>query len=152
MQHERVHVWPKLCDQEGHLVRPLWRVDDHMYGTVTVPSALSGGKLPTNLTTDKMPIKDAFRGAIQLANEIKAPVVVIDPDSLWQAEWGDLYRPERAPEWERHNSAKCDRHHGGQHRQGYCHHVPLAPGASCLSVCSGFNLVLACCRMGGSRA
>jgi len=40
-----------------------------------------------------MPIKDAFRGAIQLANEIKAPVVVMDPDSLWQAEWGDLYRP-----------------------------------------------------------
>jgi hypothetical protein len=64
-----------------------------MYGTVTVPSALSSGKLPTNLTTDKMPIKDAFRGAIQLANEIKAPVVVIDPDSIWQAEWGDLYRP-----------------------------------------------------------
>ena len=21
MQHERVHVWPKLCDQEAHLVR-----------------------------------------------------------------------------------------------------------------------------------
>jgi len=49
--------------------------------------------MPTDLTTDKMPIKDAFRGAIQLANDIKAPVVVVDPDQLWQAEWGDLYRP-----------------------------------------------------------
>jgi len=79
--------------QDDAITLSLWRVDDHMYGTVTVPSGLSGGKLPTNLTTDKMPIKDAFRGAIQLANEIKAPVVVVDPDSLWQAEWGDLYRP-----------------------------------------------------------
>jgi hypothetical protein len=78
--------------QDDAITLSLWRVDDSMYGTVTVPAGLSDGKLPTNLTTDKMPIKDAFRGAIQLANEIKAPVVVMDPDSLWQAEWGDLYR------------------------------------------------------------
>jgi hypothetical protein len=40
-----------------------------------------------------MPLKDAFRGAIRTGNEMKVPVVVVDPDSLWQAEWGDLYRP-----------------------------------------------------------
>jgi hypothetical protein len=79
--------------QDDAITLSLWRGGDNMYGTVTVPSALSGGKLPSSLTTDKMPIKDAFRGAIQLANEIRAPVVVMDPDQLWQSEWGDLYRP-----------------------------------------------------------
>ena len=79
-------------EQDDAITLSLWKVEDNMYGTVTVPKSLSEGKLPTELTTDKMPIKDAFRGAIQLANDIKAPVVVLDPDSLWQAEWGDLYR------------------------------------------------------------
>ena len=79
--------------QDDAITLSLWKVEDNMYGTVTVPKSLSEGKLPSELTTDKMPIKDAFRGAIQLANDIKAPVVVLDPDSLWQAEWGDLYRP-----------------------------------------------------------
>lgn len=79
--------------QDDAITLSLWKVGDNMYGTVTVPKSLSEGKLPADLTTDKMPIKDAFRGAIQLANDIKAPVVVMDPDSLWQAEWGDLYRP-----------------------------------------------------------
>jgi len=70
--------------QDDAITLSLWKVGDSMYGTVTVPKAVSEGK---------MPIKDAFRGAIQLANDIKAPVVVVDPDQLWQAEWGDLYRP-----------------------------------------------------------
>jgi hypothetical protein len=79
--------------QDDAITLSLWKVGDNMYGTVTMPKSLSEGKLPSDLTTDKMPLKDAFRGAIQLANDIKAPVVVMDPDSLWQAEWGDLYRP-----------------------------------------------------------
>ena len=79
--------------QDDAITLSLWKVGDSMYGTVTVPKAVSEGKMPTDLTTDKMPIKDAFRGAIQLANDTKAPVVVVDPDQLWQAEWGDLYRP-----------------------------------------------------------
>jgi len=78
--------------QDDAITLSLWKVGDNMYGTVTVPKAVSAGRMPTDLTTDKMPIKDAFRGAIQLANDIKAPVVVMDPDQLWQAEWGDLYR------------------------------------------------------------
>ena len=79
--------------QDDAITLSLWRVRRPHVRYRDGSSALSSGKLPTNLTTDKMPIKDAFRGAIQLANEIKAPVVVIDPDSIWQAEWGDLYRP-----------------------------------------------------------
>lgn len=79
--------------QDDAITLSLWKVGDNMYGTVTVPKELSQGRLPAALTTDKMPIKDAFRGAIQLANDIKAPVVVMDPHQLWQTEWGDLYRP-----------------------------------------------------------
>jgi hypothetical protein len=45
------------------------------------------------MTSDALPSKDAFRSAVRLANEIKAPIVVIDPEGLWQSEWGDLYRP-----------------------------------------------------------
>lgn len=71
----------------------LGKAEDNVYGTVTVPSALSAGKVPADMTTARMAPKDAFRGAIRLANEMKAPVVVIDPDSLWETEWGDLYRP-----------------------------------------------------------
>ena len=79
--------------QEDAITLSLCKAEDNVYGTVTVPKALSAGKLPTDLTTSRMPIKDAFRGAIRLANEMKAPVVVMDPDSLWESEWGDLYRP-----------------------------------------------------------
>jgi len=70
----------------------LWKLGDMAYGRVTIPAALSDGKLPADMTSDKLPAKDAFRGAIHLGNKIQAPVVVIDPEALWQAEWGELYR------------------------------------------------------------
>jgi hypothetical protein len=78
--------------QDDAITLMLCKADDNMYGTVTIPAALSGGKLSADMTTDKMPLKDAFRGAIRIGNEMKAPVVVVDPAALWQAEWGDLYR------------------------------------------------------------
>jgi hypothetical protein len=68
--------------------------DDKTYGTVTCPAEVSRGRLQADMTSDQLPAVDAFRSAIRLANELKAPVVVIDPDSLWQAEWGALYRAE----------------------------------------------------------
>ena len=77
--------------QDDAVTLSLWKVGDHMYGTVTIPAGLGNG-LPSEITTDKMPLKDAFRGAIRMGNEMKAAVVVKDPDALWQAEWGDLYR------------------------------------------------------------
>ncbi len=48
--------------QDDAVTLSLWKVGDSMYGTVTIPAALSGGKLPADITTDKMPLKDAFRG------------------------------------------------------------------------------------------
>ena len=52
------------------------------YGIVTCPAAIAGGKLAVDKTSEKMPAKDAFRSAVRLANEIKAPIVVHDPCSL----------------------------------------------------------------------
>jgi len=66
---------------------------ENSYGTVSCPAAIAGGKLAADTTSERLPAKDAFRSAVRLANEIKAPIVVYDPSSLWQSEWGDLYRP-----------------------------------------------------------
>jgi hypothetical protein len=66
--------------------------DGEPCGTVTWPAGLAGRQEADALATDQMPAKDAFRAAIRLANEIKAAIVVVDPDALWQPEWGDLYR------------------------------------------------------------
>jgi hypothetical protein len=79
--------------QDDAITLTLSKHGDDAVGTVTCPAALSGGKLPSDMTSGKVPAKDAFRGAIQMGNQMKAPVVVMDPDGVWQAEWGDLYRP-----------------------------------------------------------
>lgn len=79
--------------QPDAITLSLFRQDDVDYGDISCPSAISGGRLPEDVTSDKKPVQEAFRSAIRLANEIKAPIVVRDPDGLWQAEWGDLYRP-----------------------------------------------------------
>jgi hypothetical protein len=67
--------------------------EDQAVGTVTCPAALTEGRFPADLTAGPGPAKDAFRHAVKLANEFKAAVVVVDPDALWEAEWGELYRP-----------------------------------------------------------
>lgn len=74
----------------------LRRDGDKMYGVVTCPASATGGRLPKDFTSDEMPLKDAIRSAIGLANEMKVPLVVSDPDGLWQPEWGVLYREDGA--------------------------------------------------------
>ena len=71
----------------------LWKADDQAVGSLTCPAALTGGRFPTDITAGPGPAKDAFRHAVKLGNEFRAAVVVIDPDAVWEAEWGDLYRP-----------------------------------------------------------
>lgn len=61
-------------------------------GRVNCPAELAGGQLVNDFSSDEMPAVDAFRAAIRLANEIKAPVVVLDPGGQWQEAWGTLYR------------------------------------------------------------
>ena len=72
----------------------LKRDGEKNYAIVTCPASAAGGRLPKDFTSDEMPLKDAIRSAVRLANEMKAPLVVMDPDGLWQAEWGTLYHED----------------------------------------------------------
>jgi hypothetical protein len=80
--------------QADAITLALSKADDKAYGTVTCPAEVSGGRLQADTTSDQLSAVEAFRSAIRLANELKAPIVVIDPDGLWQSEWGALYRAE----------------------------------------------------------
>jgi hypothetical protein len=80
--------------QPDAITLSLWKQDDGAHGTVTIPATLSAGRLANDVVSDKLPAVDAFRSAIRLANEMKAPIVVMDPDATWQAEWGALYRAD----------------------------------------------------------
>ncbi|MDX3807909.1 hypothetical protein ACXIUS_26085 [Bosea thiooxidans] len=62
------------------------------FGRVHCPADLAAGHLVNDFVSDEMGAKDAFRTAIRLANEIRAPIVVEDAAGVWQDEWGVLYR------------------------------------------------------------
>lgn len=79
--------------QPDAITLTLAKGEEEATGTVTCPAALTGGRFPADLTAGPGPAKDAFRHAIKLANEFRAAIVVIDPDGVWQTEWGELYRP-----------------------------------------------------------
>jgi biotin carboxyl carrier protein len=80
--------------QEDAITLGLAKVRSEIQGTVYCPAAITGGRLAEDQVSAAMPAVDAYRSAIKLANEIKAPVVVMDPEGLWQPEWGQLYRVE----------------------------------------------------------
>lgn len=80
------------------LTLALARDGDALSGRVFCPAAATGGKLPKDFRSAEMPLKEAFRAAIKFANDFKVAMVVVDPDGLWQAEWGILYRDDDAGE------------------------------------------------------
>ena len=61
-------------------------------GRVLIPSSAFEEEGRKDIDSGEMPIVDAFRSAIQLGNELKLPVVVIDHDRVWRESWGELYR------------------------------------------------------------
>ncbi|WP_294541180.1 hypothetical protein [uncultured Rhodoblastus sp.] len=61
-------------------------------GRVRVPHSAVEGRLPGGVDSGDVPARDAFRGAVKLANDLKLAIVVIDPDNVWQKEWGELFR------------------------------------------------------------
>lgn len=75
----------------------LGREGDKNFGIVTCPASATGGRLPKDFSSGELPLKEALRAAIRFANDFKLPLVVLDPDDLWQAEWGSLYREDDAP-------------------------------------------------------
>jgi hypothetical protein len=60
-------------------------------GAVIFPASASGGRLSEDRISGDLPAVDSFRSAIKLANEMKVPVVVLDPQGVWKKEWGELY-------------------------------------------------------------
>src|SRR3981081_3009001 len=66
---------------------------DGPVGLIHCPKTASPA-LPSDLTSEEMPIRDAVSGAVQLANSKKIAVVVIDRDNIWRGEWCDLGRFE----------------------------------------------------------
>lgn len=80
--------------QADAITLTLIRKDGATLGRIACPAELAGGHLVNDFVSDEMEPKEAFRSAVQLANEIQAPIVVEDADGLWQDEWGVLYREE----------------------------------------------------------
>jgi hypothetical protein len=80
--------------QEDAITLLLGKKEGGSVGAIHCPAACARGRLEEDKTSDEQPAKDAYRAAIKLANELKAPLVVADPDGIWDAEWGALYRAE----------------------------------------------------------
>jgi len=78
--------------QDDAITLALFRQGEEQFGSVSIPATVSGGRLAADSVSGNLAVKDAFRSAVRIANEMKVPVVVVDPDGLWQAEWGTLYR------------------------------------------------------------
>jgi hypothetical protein len=62
-------------------------------GSVVFPASASNGQLSEDRISPNLPLVESFRSAVKLANEMKVALVIMDPDGVWMAEWGDLYRP-----------------------------------------------------------
>jgi hypothetical protein len=67
---------------------------DGQVGIIHCPKTAAPDRLPSDLTSEEIPVRDALTGAIQMANMKKLPIVVIDRDNIWKTEWGDLWRYE----------------------------------------------------------
>lgn len=76
--------------QPDAILLTLKREGEAAVGAVSIPASATGGQ---DLVTGFGAARDAFRNAIRLANQSKVPVVVMDPDNVWDSEWGELYRP-----------------------------------------------------------
>lgn len=79
--------------QPDAILLTLKRDGDSAIGSVTFPASATGGRVPQDLVTGFAAAQDAFRNAIRLGNQSKVAVVVFDPENVWNAEWGELYRP-----------------------------------------------------------
>jgi hypothetical protein len=80
--------------QQDAINLTLIQKNDGQVGIVHCPKTAAPDRLPEDLTTLEIPVRDAVIGAIKLANSKKIPIVVIDPDNIWKSEWGELWRYE----------------------------------------------------------
>jgi hypothetical protein len=86
--------------QQDAINLTLMQKSDGQVGIIHCPKSAAPDQLPADLTGEEVPVRDAVIGAIELANTRKLPIVVIDRDNIWKAEWGDLWRYEEESEEE----------------------------------------------------
>ena len=79
--------------QPDAITLALKKDDDKEVGSVVFPASASGGRMTEDRISPNLPSIEAFRTAVRLANEMKIALVIMDPEGLWKADWGDLYRP-----------------------------------------------------------
>lgn len=86
--------------QPDAITLTLIQKSDGQIGIIHCPKSAAPDRLPADLTSPEIPARDALSGAIELANNKKLPIVVIDRDNIWKKEWGDLWRYEEASDGE----------------------------------------------------
>jgi hypothetical protein len=64
---------------------------DGQWARIYCPASAGEGVKQNRMSASAAP-KDALSSAVKFANEMKLPIVVIDPDNVWKKEWGELYR------------------------------------------------------------
>jgi hypothetical protein len=69
---------------------------DKAAGVVIFPASASNGRLVQDSVSGELSPQDSFRSAVKLANEMKVAIVVMDPQGIWDPQWGDLYRDAEA--------------------------------------------------------
>lgn len=62
-------------------------------GSVIFPASASGGRLSEDRISGELPAVESFRAAVKLANDMKVAIVVMDPDGVWNDNWGELFTP-----------------------------------------------------------
>ena len=74
----------------------LWRHDGESYGRITGPVSVGGGRISRqiDLLDEPLTAVQALSEAVRMANEEQVRIVVVDPDGVWQPDWGTLYRTE----------------------------------------------------------
>ncbi|MBK9083167.1 MAG: hypothetical protein IPL88_14335 [Rhizobiales bacterium] len=81
-------------EQDDALNLVLSQTSQGQVGSVRIHADTMAGRAPGGVDSGELAARDAFRAAIRLANEMKLPVVVVDPDNVWDAAWGELYRDD----------------------------------------------------------
>jgi hypothetical protein len=82
--------------QSDAITLSLSKTGDKAAGVVILPASASSGRLAEDSVSGELPPQDSFRSAIKLANTMKLAIVVLDPQGIWDPEWGDLYRDTEA--------------------------------------------------------
>lgn len=79
--------------QPDAITLSLKKSGDGGVGSVIFPATASGGRFSEDKISGELPAVESFRSAIKLANDMKVAIVVLDPENVWQDNWGELYTP-----------------------------------------------------------